>query len=187
MTSMQLRPVNSLGYPGRTYKFFDGPTVYPFGYGLSYTNFTYTLATRPYQTTVNIIQGKHQHCRHLNYSSELRPIPNCPALKIDGLKCDQKFEYSVKVQNKGTIDGSEVVIVYSTPPVGIVGTHIKQVVALDRIFVPAGESKVVKFQLNVCKSLGIVDETGYTVLPQGLHRISAGDNQTPYLVNIEFS
>ncbi|KDP30466.1 hypothetical protein JCGZ_16145 [Jatropha curcas] len=31
-TSLQLRPNDELSYPGRTYKFFNGSTVYPFGY-----------------------------------------------------------------------------------------------------------------------------------------------------------
>lgn len=67
--------------------------------------------------------------------------------------------FSVKVRNTGSIDGSEVVIVYSSPPAGVVGTHIKQMVAFDWVFIQAGESKVVKFQLDVCKSLDVVDET----------------------------
>ncbi|RXH98993.1 hypothetical protein DVH24_011318 [Malus domestica] len=43
MKSMPLRPIDTLGYPGRTYKLLNGSTVYPFGYGLSYTQFNYTL------------------------------------------------------------------------------------------------------------------------------------------------
>ncbi|KAM1484874.1 hypothetical protein EV2_037568 [Malus domestica] len=35
--------LDTLGYPGRTYKLLNGSTVYPFGYGLSYTQFNYTL------------------------------------------------------------------------------------------------------------------------------------------------
>ena len=46
MTSMQIRPVEELGYPGRTYKFFNSTTVYPFGYGLSYTQFNLTLVKK---------------------------------------------------------------------------------------------------------------------------------------------
>ncbi|XXG84676.1 hypothetical protein AAC387_Pa10g2142 [Persea americana] len=46
MTSMQMRPVEELGYPGRTYKFFNSTTVYPFGYGLSYTQFNLTLVKK---------------------------------------------------------------------------------------------------------------------------------------------
>ncbi|XP_024310913.1 probable beta-D-xylosidase 2 [Brachypodium distachyon] len=47
MTSMALRPRPEHGYPGRTYKFYDGPDVlYPFGYGLSYTKFRYELLNK---------------------------------------------------------------------------------------------------------------------------------------------
>ena len=31
------------GFPGRTYRFFDGPVIHPFGYGLSYTTFTHAV------------------------------------------------------------------------------------------------------------------------------------------------
>ncbi|KAJ6615735.1 Beta-xylosidase/alpha-L-arabinofuranosidase 2 [Pseudolycoriella hygida] len=40
---MNMRPVN--GSPGRTYRFFTGNPVYPFGHGLSYTSFQYTFAS----------------------------------------------------------------------------------------------------------------------------------------------
>jgi beta-glucosidase len=32
---------------GRTYRYFDGPVQYPFGFGLSYTSFAYTLDSKP--------------------------------------------------------------------------------------------------------------------------------------------
>ena len=37
-----LPPFNEYGMGGRTYRYFKGTPVYPFGYGLSYTRFTYT-------------------------------------------------------------------------------------------------------------------------------------------------
>ena len=40
MTDMSMRPSST--NPGRTYKFYTGQAVYEFGYGLSYTNFSYT-------------------------------------------------------------------------------------------------------------------------------------------------
>ncbi len=41
--NMNVRPVE--GSPGRTYRFYTGEPVYPFGFGLSYTIFEYTLSS----------------------------------------------------------------------------------------------------------------------------------------------
>ncbi|XP_075658940.1 beta-xylosidase/alpha-L-arabinofuranosidase 1-like [Castanea sativa] len=172
LTSMQLRPDDSNGYPGRTYKFFNGPTVFPFGYGLSYTKFNYTLKAAT--TKLPIKLTKFQHCRDLPYKNGTFK-PNCPAIAIDDLRCRKTFKLAVEVKNVGNRDGDEVVLVYSQPPVGIVGTHIKNLIAFQKVFVAAGTSKTIQFAINTCQGLGIVDSNGNALLPSGAHTIIIGD------------
>ncbi|KAK9936730.1 hypothetical protein M0R45_013558 [Rubus argutus] len=173
LTSMPLRPIDSLGYPGRTYKFYNGSTVYPFGYGLSYTKFNYNIPSA--KRYLDIKLEKSQHCRDLEYKEgEYRP--SCPSVLIDDLQCKHDFEFEVEVQNVGRRDGSEVIMVYSKPPHGIASTHAKQVIGFKRVFVKAGQTEKVSFVFNACKSLGIVDYTAYNLLPSGKHTILIGAN-----------
>ena len=47
MTDIQMRTDPSFGYPGRTYRFYTGKTVFDFGYGLSYSNYSYKFVSSP--------------------------------------------------------------------------------------------------------------------------------------------
>ncbi|XVF35188.1 hypothetical protein REPUB_Repub18cG0123800 [Reevesia pubescens] len=105
MTSMQLSTVDKLGYPGRTYKFFNGSTVYPFGYGLSYTCFSYKLtSTNVLDLTIKL--NRLQHCRNVNYKDKSFK-QSCPAVLVDDLTCEDEIAFEVEVQNVGDKDGSD--------------------------------------------------------------------------------
>lgn len=186
LTSMQFRPVDALGYPGRTYRFFNGSTLYPFGYGLSFTKFSYRLKSS--SSGVHVKLDKFQKCRDLSYIKDCAK-PRCPAVLIDELKCNQKIKFEVTVQNLGTRAGDEVVIVYSQPPKGIAGAPAKQVVSFERVSVGAKGSVTLKFSLDACKSLSIVDYNAYKVLPSGVHTIILGDSGVsfPIVVNLKRS
>lgn len=184
MTSMPLRPVESLGYPGRTYRFYDGPVVYPFGYGLSYTSFTQTLTSAKRSVAVDL--DETIQCRDIAYDDTAFK-PDCAAVLIDDLSCGEEIEFEVEVENTGEKDGRQVVIVYSKPPSGVSSTHIKQVVGFQSVFVKAGDTETVTFKLNACKSLGLVDFTGYYLLPAGGHTIVVGDGDVSFPVELSFN
>ncbi|XP_042486980.1 putative beta-D-xylosidase [Macadamia integrifolia] len=118
LNSMSLRLVPEFGYPGRTYKFFNGETLYPFGYGLSYSQFNYSMVSSAY--ALNLKLGKLQHCYDVIYEDGTTRPP-CPVVVVDDITCGKEldFEVDVKVHNVGNVDGTDFVIVYSKPPASI--------------------------------------------------------------------
>ncbi|KAJ0980541.1 hypothetical protein J5N97_008796 [Dioscorea zingiberensis] len=186
MTSMKLRPNKELGYPGRTYKFYDGPVQYPFGHGLSYTQYKYAL--KSFKQGISVGLSPFQQCKQLT----LKPGVNstdCPSVVVDELKCEDRIGFAVEVANIGKMDGHHTVMVYSKAPDAVDDAPIKQLVAFERVFVPAGKRKVVKFNLNACKALTLVEKTAYKVLASGQHTIVIGDGEDavsfPFEVNFK--
>ncbi|PWA98787.1 glycosyl hydrolase family protein [Artemisia annua] len=47
MTNMNMRPDLATGHPAYTYRFYKGETVYPFGFGLSYSSHASTVMIKP--------------------------------------------------------------------------------------------------------------------------------------------
>ena len=110
--------------------------------------------------------------------------PPCTVL-VEDLSCEDQFQFNLQVKNVGAMDGTKVVLVYSKPLAGIVGTHAKQVIGFKRVFVPAGGTRNVEFEFNICKSLGIVDYNACT-LPSGEHTIMVEDGAISFPPSIGF-
>ena len=186
MTSMKLRPDDNLGYPGRTYKFFNGSTVYPFGYGLSYTQFNTTLIGA--KKSLDVKLRKYQSCHDLQSVPDAYLNP-CPAVLVDDLISitNEKIDFEILVHNSGCKKGNLVLIVYEVPPNAYQGLPSKQVVGFKRVSLMAGEKQSVKFELDV-KSLSVVSDSAYLLVPSGEHMIQVGDGNGAVIfpVNVNF-
>lgn len=124
----------------RTYRYFKGTPLYPFGYGLSYTNFSYSDIKAP-----------------------------------AGISSGKKITISAKVANTGKRDGEEVVQLYVSSGKG--GDQlIRSLKGFKRIFLKAGESRVVSFSLSQ-QDFSVNDHTGKAKLITGKATISIGGGQ----------
>ncbi|KAK7849065.1 putative beta-d-xylosidase 2 [Quercus suber] len=173
MTTMAMRSSQSTGYPGRTYRFYKGPVVYPFGYGISYTKYVHTIASAP--TVISIpLDGRH---------ARGNTTTSGKAIRVTHAKCNRlSIGVQVEVRNKGSRDGSHTLLVFSTPPAGHWVPH-KQLVAFEKVHVPARAQRRVLINIHVCKYLSVVDKSGIRRIPMGLHSLHIGD--TKHSVSIQ--
>ncbi|XP_076935160.1 putative beta-D-xylosidase 2 [Bidens hawaiensis] len=163
MTTMDMRSNQATGYPGRTYRFYKGPVVYPFGHGLGYSNIIHTLASAPTLFTVPV-DGRHKNTTAVTND-----------VRVTHTKCGGlTFALQMDVKNVGSKDGSHTMLVYSTPPVGHWGPH-KQLVAFAKVHVPARGNIRVPINIHVCKFLSVVDKSGIRRIPMGQHSLHIGD------------
>nr|DAD38225.1 TPA_asm: hypothetical protein HUJ06_008866 [Nelumbo nucifera] len=166
MTSMGMRP--SGGYPGRTYRFYRGPVVYPFGHGMSYTNFAHTVAQAP--TLVSVpLDGRRAvgNSTTVSFSGK--------AVRVTHAKCDGlSVVVHVDVKNTGPMDGAHSLLVFSEPPTGQWAPS-KQLVAFEKVHVPAGTEQRVEVKIHACKHLSVVDRFGIRRIPMGEHSLHIGD------------
>lgn len=166
MTVMDMRPNPARGYPGRTYRFYRGPVVFPFGHGLSYTRFSHSLAVAPKQVSVPLAS-----LEALTNSSTI----SSSALKVSHANCDSlELGFHIDVKNEGEVDGTHTVFVYSKPPSGK-WSDMKQLVGFEKVHVPAGSKQRVKVGVHVCDQLSVVDEFGVRRIPMGDHEIHIAD------------
>ncbi|KAG7535459.1 Fibronectin type III-like domain [Arabidopsis thaliana x Arabidopsis arenosa] len=169
MTIMNMRPDKSKGYPGRTYRFYTGETVYAFGDGLSYTKFSHSLVKAP--SLVSLSLEENHVCR----SSE------CQSLEAIGPHCENAvsgggsaFEVQIKVRNSGDREGIHTVFLFTTPP-AIHGSPRKHLLGFEKIRLGKMEEAVVRFKVEVCKDLSVVDEIGKKKIGLGKHLLHVGD------------
>ena len=115
----------------------DNEPLYPFGYGLSYTTFSYGDIDLSRST--------------IDMTGELTA--------------------AVMVTNTGTWPGSEVVQLYIRDLVGSTTRPVKELKHFEKQLIKAGETKTFRFDIDLERDFGFVNEDGKRFLEDGEYHI----------------
>ncbi|HLP51149.1 MAG TPA: glycoside hydrolase family 3 C-terminal domain-containing protein [Chitinophagales bacterium] len=127
---------------------------YPFGYGLSYTQFTIS------DLNVSIA----------DVATEF------PSLEKKTKELTEFYIVTVKVKNTGDRSGAEVVQVYVSPPKGKVDVPEKLLRAFQKVYLQPGEEKTVELTIPV-KDLAYYDEaTKSWIVEKGKYEVLVGNS-----------
>jgi len=163
MLDMHMRPgSNNLG---RTYRFYTGKPIYEFGFGLSYTNFTYQWSSFTESVSQRVIEN---------------------VLTYVGTYVDRFYEpqnilatVTVKVTNTGSVAGDDVVLYFVVPTdAGKNGVPLKYLAGFQRVTLTAGGSTTVTFNVTA-RDLAVAGRDGKlrTTAGQWTIQIGVGENQ----------
>lgn len=141
---------NKLSYYGEGYSYHDylSTPMYPFGFGLSYTQFEYSEAV----------------CKNNKIS-------------LEDIKNGKKFEIEVTVKNTGKTDGAEVAQCYIHDKIATMTRPIKELKGFSKNYIKAGESVSVKFELGF-DELGFYNAQSEFVVEPGKFEVYVGKDCT---------
>jgi beta-D-xylosidase 4 len=160
MTNMALRPSGS--YPGRTYRWYD-KAVFPFGYGLHYTDFSVSVGNFPSTFSIPDI------------------ITSCNETYLD--LCAFK-PLSVTVTNTGQRTSDYVALAFLTGSYGPSPYPVKTLATYGRLFnLTAGQSKTALLPWTL-GNLARIDSNGNRVLYSGVYTLLLDQ---PTIANITFT
>jgi len=118
---------------GRTYRFFTGQTLYPFGTGHSYTTFSYQLISSSAVFLNAALIPDVRAARSL-FSEEMSAVATVVV---------------INVTNTGTVASDDVVLSYVVPAdAGMDGNPIRYLAGFQRIHLIPGQSQLVSFDVS---------------------------------------
>ncbi|CAO2141541.1 unnamed protein product [Urochloa humidicola] len=171
MTDMRMRAAG--GYPGRSYRFYNGKAVYKFGFGLSYSKFSQRLVTGrknpAHNTSLLAADG-------LMAVTEDRASYDINA--IGDVVCEQlKFPAVVKVKNHGPMDGKHTALVFLRWPNATDGRPVRQLIGFQSQHLKVGEKANLRFELSPCEHFSRVRRDGRRVIDKGSHFLKVGRHE----------
>ncbi|KAL4331325.1 beta-xylosidase/alpha-L-arabinofuranosidase 2 [Arachis hypogaea] len=172
MTNMNMRPDPATGYPGRTYRFYKGETVFAFGDGLSYSNIQHRLVKAPQLASIPLADN------HVCRSSD------CKSVEVGDEHCKELvLDIHLGVKNMGKMSSGHTVFLFSTPP-AVHNAPQKHLLGFQKVQLAGRSEALVTFKVDVCKDLSVVDEVGNRKVPLGQHLLHVGNLKHPLRVRI---
>uniref|UniRef100_A0A7N0TKR8 Fibronectin type III-like domain-containing protein n=1 Tax=Kalanchoe fedtschenkoi TaxID=63787 RepID=A0A7N0TKR8_KALFE len=179
MTDMRMRPVPSKGYPGRTYRFYRGRTVFPFGYGLGYSKHVYDFAHVSHNT-IDLTRATEPSSLPLSNSSYIK------VSELDAKICnDRKVLVKIGVQNQGEMASKHPVLLFIRPgEVADEDDPVKQLVGFETVRLEPGRRREVEYVVSPCEHMTRADANGAMVVDRGSHFFVVEDREYPISVVI---
>jgi beta-glucosidase len=138
---------------GRTYRYFSGKVMYPFGFGLSFTQFKYS--------NLQIQESSLKPGQNLNLSVDIENEDDA---------------------TRASTAGDEVVQVYLTAPSTVPNQPIRSLKAFSRVHLDPHERKTVQFSLTPAQ-LSLVMEDGSLQQTLGNYSFTVGGQQATAVRN----
>ncbi|CAE7266592.1 BXL3 [Symbiodinium sp. CCMP2456] len=155
--------------PGRTYRFYTGQAVVPFGFGLSYTSFAYSIIKQPSTISLDALRGL---LGKLNGPGQTFPRNADVESAMMSSSWSQLAEFVVKVTNTGKRDSDDVVLGFLTPPsAGKDGVPLKILFGFQRVHIKAGATATVTLYPSMLDFTRVSPAGHFSVLPgeYGVH------------------
>lgn len=195
MTDMNMRANRSRNFPGRTYRFYNGNSLYEFGHGLSYSTFSMYVASAPSSIMIEntSISEPHNMLSSNNSGTQVESLSDGQAIDISTINCqDLTFLLVIGVKNNGPLNGSHVVLVFWEPATSefVIGAPIKQLIGFERVQVVVGVTEFVTVKIDICQLISNVDSDGKRKLVIGQHTIlvgSSSETQVRHHIDVKLS
>ena len=154
-------PIEDYSMKNRTYRYFEGEPLYPFGYGLSYSSFEYS--------DVQINENDTEAASGVSVSVTIKNVGNVKADEVAELYIDNMPAEKLSNNLNTEVDGlSEALDPANQPKYSLEG--------FERITLAPGESGTVTFKLGE-RAFDTVLEDGRRVKLRGSYHLYVGGQQ----------